>query len=62
MRGRGERFETMALEGKVTIERIDLGPGWVCFQAGNQKPSPENLPGLLHHTFYTWLQRNKEFR
>ena len=38
-----------------------MGTGCVCFQAGENPPSPEKLPGYLNHNFYTWLQRNPEF-
>ena len=50
-------------DGKVTIDRIELGTGWVCFQPGSDRPPPfEQLPALLNETFYTWLQRNPEFK
>jgi hypothetical protein len=46
---------------QVTIDRIEMGNGWVCFQPGEKPPSPDQLPGLLNDCFYTWLQRNPEF-
>lgn len=46
---------------QVTIDRIDLGTGWVCFQAGDKAPPPEELPGYLSQTLCTWLQRNTAF-
>ena len=51
----------MTDDNKVTIDRIDMGTGWVCFQPGENPPPAENLPALLNHSFYTWLQRNTEF-
>ena len=47
---------------QITIDRIDLGTGWVCFQAGNQTPPSEALPGYLSQTLCTWLQRNPAFK
>ena len=49
-------------EQEFTIDRLDMGPGWVCFQAGQQPPPLDQLPAMLNHCFYTWLQRNSEFR
>jgi len=46
---------------QITIERVDMGTGWVCFQAGKKPPSPEKLPAFLNHAFHSWLQRNPEF-
>jgi hypothetical protein len=46
---------------QFTIDRIDLGTGWVCFQAGDKPPPPEELPGYLSQTLCTWLQRNPQF-
>ncbi|MCA9114255.1 MAG: hypothetical protein KDA79_04165 [Planctomycetaceae bacterium] len=45
-----------------TIDRIDMGPGWVCFQVGEHPPPIEQLPAALNHCFCTWLQRNSEFQ
>jgi hypothetical protein len=47
---------------QITIDRIDMGTGWVCFQPGDQPPPPDQMPGYLNHDFYNWLQRNPEFR
>lgn len=52
---------TMTTDTQVTIDRIDMGTGWVCFQAGEKPPPPERLPVYLNETFYTWLKRNPEF-
>ncbi|MHB0956867.1 MAG: hypothetical protein ACYC0X_13095 [Pirellulaceae bacterium] len=46
---------------EFTIDRIDLGTGWVCFQAGDNAPPPDRLPGYLSQTLCTWLQRNPKF-
>ena len=51
----------MSDDTEVTIDRIDMGTGWVCFQAGDKPPPPDRLPGYLNHTLHTWLQRNPEF-
>ncbi len=47
---------------QITIDRVDLGTGWVCFQAGKQTPPSEALPGYLSQTLCTWLQRNPAFK
>jgi hypothetical protein len=39
-----------------------MGTGWVCFQIGESPPPAERLPSFLNNTFYTWLQRNPEFK
>ena len=49
-------------DNQVTITRVDMGTGWVCFQAGKKEPTREQLPGFLAHAFYTRLQRNPEFK
>ena len=49
-------------DSQVTIDRIEMGTGWVCFQAGEMEPDPDQLPGYLNHAFYSWLQRNPEFK
>lgn len=47
---------------RVTIDRVDMGEGYVCFQAGKQPPAPEELPYYLHRALQDWLRRNSEFR
>ena len=47
---------------QITIDRIEMGTGWACFQPGEKPPSAEKLAGYLNHNFYTWLQRNPEFK
>ena len=51
----------MTDDTKVTIDRIDMGTGWVCFQPGKNSPPPEHLPALLNRSVCTWLKRNPEF-
>ena len=51
----------MIEDTQITIDRIEMGPGWVCFQAGEKPPALEQLPGYLNHACYAWLQRNSEF-
>jgi hypothetical protein len=46
---------------QITIDRMEMGTGWVCFQAGENPPPLEELPAFLNQTFYSWLQRNPEF-
>ena len=46
---------------EFSIDRVEMGTGWACFQAGKQQPPVELLPSYLNHTFYNWLQRNQEF-
>ena len=51
--------EPMTEEQKITIDRIDMGAGWVCFKPASHLP---DRPAYLHHAFFTWLQRNHEFK
>lgn len=51
----------MSEENEISIDRIELGPGWACFRAGQKNPAPELLPTYLNHVFFSWLQRNQEF-
>ena len=46
---------------EITIDRMEMGTGWVCFQAGDNPPPLEELPAYLNQTFYSWLQRNPKF-
>jgi hypothetical protein len=48
-------------DSQITIDRLDMGTGWVCFEAGEKPPPPGELPRYLNHMFYTWLQRHPEF-
>lgn len=54
--------QTQSESPQVTIDRVDLGTGWVCFKAGESKPAPDILPSLLSHSLSTWLERNPEFQ
>lgn len=47
---------------QFTIDRLEMGTGWVCFQPGDHPPPPDQLPGYLNQAFYTWLERNPDFR
>jgi len=49
-------------ESQITIDRMEMGTGWVCFQTGDNPPSLEELPAYLNQAFYSWLQRNPEFK
>ncbi|MEX0718570.1 MAG: hypothetical protein WD066_18400 [Planctomycetaceae bacterium] len=46
---------------KVSIDMLDMGPGWVFFQAGKIPPTPEQLPHLLSRTLNSWLQAHPSF-
>ncbi len=46
----------------VTIERVDMGTGWACFQAAENQPLPEHLSRWLNRNFSEWLDRHPEFR
>jgi len=48
-------------DSQITIDRMEMGTGWVCFQAGENPPPLEELPVFLNQTFCSWLQRNPEF-
>ena len=52
----------MSEKTQVTIDRVELGTGWVCFQAGKKPPEPQYLPAFLNDAFHTWLQRNPAFQ
>ena len=54
--------EAKKMTEQYTIDRIDMGTGWVCFQIGETPPPIEQLPSYLNTTFYEWLQRNPEFK
>ncbi len=47
---------------QITIDRVDLGTGWVCFRAGKQTPLSDALPVFLSQSLCTWLQRNPVFK
>lgn len=46
---------------KVSIDMLEMGPGWVFFQAGKLPPPPEQLPYLLNRTLNSWLDANPSF-
>lgn len=45
-----------------TIDRIEMGTGWVCFRGGDDPPPPAELPSILSEAMSEWLTRNSEFR
>jgi hypothetical protein len=50
-------------ESEFTLDRIELGTGWVCFQGGEENPpAPEQLPVILNDAITDWLLRNPEFK
>ena len=52
----------MTDDPEITIDRVDIADGWVCFQAGEKPPAPDQLALYLSHTMTNWLKRNSEFR
>jgi hypothetical protein len=49
-------------EQEFTIDRIDMGTGWVCFQGGDNPPPPTELALILNDACSVWLDRNPEFK
>ena len=49
-------------ENQITIDRIELGTGWVCFQGGETPPPPGQLPLYLNDALANWLRNNSEFK
>jgi hypothetical protein len=49
-------------ENQITIDRIEMDTGWVCFQGGETPPSPDQLPVFLNDAFSNWLKHNPEFK
>ena len=49
-------------ENEVTIDRIEMGTGWVCFQGGEKPPPVDQLPYILNDAVTDWLTRNPEFK
>ena len=43
---------------KVNIDRVQVGEGWVFFEAGKSKPSLDKLPLLLSGAMSEWLREN----
>lgn len=43
---------------QVTIDRVEMGAGWVYFEPGKNKPSVEELPSLLNRAMSDWLAEN----
>jgi hypothetical protein len=49
-------------ENSLTIERVEMGTGWVCFQGGDPSPPPDQLPYYLNDAVSNWLLRHPQFR
>ena len=49
-------------EIEITIDRMEMGTGWVCFQGGENPPSPDQLPLFLNDALSNWLTHNPEFK
>jgi hypothetical protein len=54
--------QTTDNENQITIDRIEMGTGWVCFQGGETPPSPDQLPFFLNDALAAWLRNNPEFK
>ncbi len=52
----------MSDETEFTIDRLELGTGWVCFQGGETPPAPDQLPMFLNEAMLDWLMRHPEFK
>ena len=49
-------------ENEITIDRMEMGTGWVCFQGGENPPAPDQLPYILNDALSNWLRSNSEFK
>jgi len=49
-------------EVRVTIDTIDVQPGWACFAPGKNPPDSDRLPGLLDRSLAAWLKEHPERR
>lgn len=47
---------------QISIDRVEMGTGWVCFEGGENPPAPEQLPLYLHDALENWLRNNAEFK
>ena len=47
---------------QITIDMLELGPGWVYFEAGRQQPAAAELPRFLNQTLIGWLQEHPHYR
>ena len=46
---------------QVSIDLIELGPGWVYFEAGRQQPEVGELPFFLNQTLIGWLKEHPHY-
>ena len=46
--------------GQVTIDRVELAPGWSFFEAGKNPPQFDKLPHLLNRSLIDWLRANPD--
>ncbi len=49
-------------QNEITIDRLEMGTGWVCFQGGENPPPANQLPYFLNDALSNWLSRNPEFK
>lgn len=49
-------------ENQITIDRVEMETGWVCFQGGETPPAPDQLPLILNDAVSNWLKNHPEFK
>lgn len=47
---------------QVTIDRVEMGTGWVLFPGGATPPSPDQIAYYLNDAMCDWLGKNPEFK
>ena len=59
--GNEGRCQCSAVFTAVELELVSADGSRTLAERFGQPPNPDQLPGYLNHSFYTWLQRNPEF-
>lgn len=44
----------------ITINVVEMGEGWLFFELGEVKPSPQKLAYTLNRAVYDWLHENPQ--
>jgi len=47
-------------DNAITINVVEMGPGWIFFEIGDVKPSPHKLAYTLNRAMYDWLHDNPQ--
>ena len=55
--GAGDREKA----AQISIDMIQMGPGWVYFEAGQQQPIVEGLPLFLNQSLIGWLREHPQY-